>query len=112
MDSLFVGIWLLGLLVITVLFCYKASQVYRISFVKALLLCLCLTPFLGYYLVTNHGRRYPELCRNCGNPFMESELEGRWRMRCGVCGYEQPGSEVIIDPVRNSPSAAPDSSQE
>jgi hypothetical protein len=76
------SIILLTLFVIGVIgFCYQESKNRKIHFVFALLICICLTPFIGYFIISNIGLRHTLTCLNCGNTKSE-------RSKCGVCGNE------------------------
>ena len=76
--------FLLGLLLLlTILMCWQESRRRQISFVVALLLCLLLTPLIGYFIVFNRPMRNAG-CAWCGNPLNEAEY-------CGICGKNSEG---------------------
>jgi hypothetical protein len=81
---------LMGFLVVaiilglTVLMCLQESKRRKISFLSALLICILLTPLIGYFIVSNKPLRMTRGCKWCGNQQNESEY-------CGICNKNESG---------------------
>lgn len=71
-------------LVLTILMCLQESKKRKITFWKAFIICLLISPFFGYFIITNHGLRNPAGCKWCGNEKNEAEF-------CGICGKNVEG---------------------
>jgi hypothetical protein len=68
------------LITLVVLMCRQESQRRCIHFFVALLLCVCLTPVIAYYIIIHRPLRAKRFCWHCNNT--ESE-----KIKCGVCGH-------------------------
>lgn len=77
-------IFLFVLLSLTVLMCVQESKKRIIGFVPALALCIVLTPFFGYFVISSRPLRSARGCKYCGNLRNEAEY-------CAVCGKNEVG---------------------
>lgn len=72
------------LLVLTVLMCLQESKKRKIELLPAILICVLLSPFIGYFIISNRPLRNPKGCLHCGNEYNEVEF-------CGICGKNVAG---------------------
>ena len=56
----------------------------RGGYLRALLLCLFLTPIIGLFLTIGGGSKNAKGCKHCGNKYNEAEY-------CGLCGKNEEG---------------------
>ena len=68
------------LLILAFLAAWQEGRHRTCGFAGALLLCLALSPFLGYLLLGIFPLKRPIGCRHCGNRANEAS-------RCGLCGH-------------------------
>jgi hypothetical protein len=71
---------------LSILFCWQESRNRKINFFVALLICIAITPFLGYFIIRSIGFRNPKGCKWCGNKYNEAEY-------CGICGKNETGEK-------------------
>ncbi|MDR6564242.1 biotin transporter BioY [Arcicella sp. BE140] len=71
-------------LIITILMCKQESENRKINFFVALLICLVMTPIMGYFIISNFALRNPRGCKWCNNSQNEAEY-------CGVCKKNSAG---------------------
>jgi 4-amino-4-deoxy-L-arabinose transferase-like glycosyltransferase len=69
---------------LTLLMCLEESRKRKIHFVFALILCLIITPFFAYFIISSKPLRNPRGCHWCGNVKNEAEY-------CGLCGKNETG---------------------
>lgn len=70
---------------LTILMCWQESRKRNISFITALVLCLLLTPVIGYIIISMRPRRNAIGCKWCGNTENEAVF-------CGICGKDWDGN--------------------
>jgi len=83
-SNLFLMIAILAAVVLTLLMCVQESRKRKIHFAVALLLCILLTPLLGYFIISNQPLRNQQPCNWCGNTQKET-------IYCGICGKNEAG---------------------
>lgn len=66
-------------------FCWHESKIRKIGFAPAVLICIILTPLIGYLVVSGRPLRNPKGCKWCGNTQNEAEF-------CGICGKNEEGN--------------------
>lgn len=71
-------------LVLTILMCIQESKKRKIHFLVALLICIVLSPLLGYFIISSFALRETRGCKWCGNTDNEAEF-------CGLCGKNEDG---------------------
>jgi 4-amino-4-deoxy-L-arabinose transferase-like glycosyltransferase len=71
-------------IVLTLLMCWQESKKRKIHFVIAIILCVFITPFFAYFIISTQGLRNPKGCNWCGNIKNEAEF-------CGLCGKNVEG---------------------
>jgi 4-amino-4-deoxy-L-arabinose transferase-like glycosyltransferase len=71
-------------IVLTLLMCWQESKSRKIHVVVAVILCLLITPFFAYFLISSQPLRNPRGCNWCGNKKNEAEY-------CGLCGKNENG---------------------
>jgi D-alanyl-lipoteichoic acid acyltransferase DltB (MBOAT superfamily) len=76
------------IVLLVLLFAWQESRKRKISFFFAALICLTLSPIIGYFIVTNRPLRNPIGCQWCGNTENESAV-------CGICGKNANGEQVL-----------------
>lgn len=81
----FAALLFIALLTVTILMCWQESQVRKINFWLALLLCLILSPFFGYLIIGSVKLRKPRGCNWCKNAANEAEY-------CYYCGKNEEGN--------------------
>lgn len=69
---------------LTVLMCLQESKKRSIRFIEAFLICLAISPFFGYFIISSIKLRNPVGCKWCGNT--ENEVEF-----CGICHKNAQG---------------------
>ncbi|MCP9768982.1 hypothetical protein EGI22_13765 [Lacihabitans sp. LS3-19] len=74
----------IGYLVLIVLMCKQESQKRKINFFIAIPICLIISTFFGYFVISNFGLRNPKGCKWCNNIYNEAEF-------CGVCNKNEEG---------------------
>lgn len=82
MIYIFIGV----ILILTTLMCLQESKTRKINFYVALLICIIVTPFFGYFIVTGRPLRTPKGCKWCSNKSNEAEY-------CGLCGKNELGDQ-------------------
>jgi len=65
--------------------CHQESRLRKISFAAAFLLCILLSPFIAYFVISTFALRNPPGCDHCGNSKNEAEF-------CGLCGKNREGN--------------------
>lgn len=70
--------------VLVFLMCFQESKKRKISLPVALLLCLFLSPIIGYFIIVSRPLRFAKGCNWCDNDRNEVEF-------CGVCGKNELG---------------------
>lgn len=90
---IFAALLYVALLAVTVLMCWQESHKRKINFWLALLICLVITPFLGYLIIGSVKLRKPRGCDWCKNEANEAEY-------CYYCGKNEEGE------LRKAPVAA------
>jgi hypothetical protein len=88
MEGIFIGLFILIGLSLTVLMCWQESRRRKINFFVALLICIVTTPLIGYVIIMSTYSRNPKGCLHCGNSQNEAEY-------CGVCGKNEAGLKRI-----------------
>lgn len=83
---MFILIFIIVMLVLTVLMCRQESKRRKISFTTALLICLIISPLFGYLFISSRPLRNPRGCVWCGNEENEADY-------CGICGKNEAGLE-------------------
>lgn len=63
----------------------KIGRNKRTGFAGTLILCLLLTPFIGYLIAEGGAQSNPRGCNWCGNIENEAEF-------CGLCGKDREGN--------------------
>ncbi len=71
-------------IIIAILMCRQESKNRKINFFIALLICLIITPFFGYFVISNFALRNPKGCKWCNNSENEAEY-------CGICKKNDAG---------------------
>ncbi len=69
--------------------CLQESKKRKINFISALFICILLTPFFGYFIISGRPLRNPKGCKWCGNEENEAEF-------CGICNKNESGELRII----------------
>lgn len=77
-------IFLALFIIMSVLMANQESKKRKISFGKAILLCVLLSPVIGYFIISNYPLRNAPGCQWCGNSDNEAEY-------CGICGKNEAG---------------------
>ena len=62
----------------------KIGKHRTLGFWNTLLLCIALTPFLGFLIAEGFGKHNAKGCKWCGNKYNEAEY-------CGLCGKNDEG---------------------
>ncbi len=83
MIYIFIGV----ALALTILMCLQESKKRKINFLVALLLCIILTPLIGYLIISGRPLRNPKGCKWCSNEKNEAEY-------CGICGKNENGEQI------------------
>ena len=83
MIYIFIGV----ALALTILMCLQESKKRKINLLVALLLCIILTPLIGYLIISGRPLRNPKGCKWCGNEKNEAEY-------CGICGKNENGEQI------------------
>jgi hypothetical protein len=75
---------ILAYITLVILMCKQESEKRKINFFVALIICLIITPFFGYFVISNFGLRNPKGCKWCNNTLNEAEY-------CGICFKNENG---------------------
>jgi multisubunit Na+/H+ antiporter MnhG subunit len=86
-------IFLIMWIVLSVLMCFQESKKRKINFVVALLICLILSPIIGYFIISSRPLRNALYCPTCSNTKSE-------RLICGVCGSHLDAPLQDIEEIR------------
>jgi hypothetical protein len=70
--------------------CWQESKKRKINFFLALAICLLVTPFLGYFIISSFALRRAAGCIWCGNAYNEAEY-------CGMCGKNAEGNHIPVN---------------
>lgn len=63
----------------------KIGTLKKIGFANSLLLCILLSPFIGFLIAEGSALKNPRGCNWCGNKENEAEY-------CGICGKNEAGN--------------------
>lgn len=81
---LIILIFVIAYIVIILLMCKQESGYRKINFFVAVLICVIITPFFGYFVISNFPLRNPKGCKWCNNSLNEAEY-------CGICRKNEEG---------------------
>lgn len=66
----------------------KIGRYKTIGFWMTFLLCIIVSPFIGYLVAEGGGMKNPRGCKWCGNKYNEVEF-------CGLCGKNEQGEMKV-----------------
>ncbi|MCG9910990.1 MAG: hypothetical protein MH137_06780 [Flavobacteriales bacterium] len=78
-------IFLALFIILAFLMAHQESKKRKISFWKAILFCVLLSPIIGFFIISNYPLRNAPGCQWCGNSENEAEY-------CGICGKNEEGN--------------------
>ena len=84
MIAILISILSIAYLILIILMCKQESERRKINFFVAILICIIITPFFGYFVISNFGLRNPKGCKWCNNTYNEAEY-------CGICNKNEAG---------------------
>ncbi len=62
----------------------KIGRQKKIGFIKTFIICIVVSPFIGYLIAEGGGQNNPKGCKWCGNKENEA-------LFCGLCGKNDNG---------------------